>query len=275
MLFLLSLTGRLNLVLKPGPVPALIISGVIICAFAVGFSFNENNNSSNYINEDITLNTLKSLEPNAILITYDYAFVYSSSLYFQRVEKIRPDVKVFIVKFLAAPWYLDMIKKFYPDVYESIETEAEEYVKFYNADEKSRAAKLTALVRAFLDKNLGRFPVYLTVDFIVSKDLKKFLTGYQLQPDGLVYKLKESNAQYDSTAGLLSLNSVFRRYEPIGYHKNKMYISTPGVLFETAYYHYTNKNYELAEKFLDKVIDLNPGFSEAINLKSKILSQRR
>ncbi|MCI0449956.1 MAG: DUF2723 domain-containing protein [Chlorobi bacterium] len=274
-LFFLNIAGKMNLLLKPGLQPALLIFGAIISAFAIGFNFNENNNSTNYVNEDITLNTLTSLEPNSILLTYDYAFVYSSSLYYQQVEKLRPDVKVFIIKFLAAPWYLDMIKKYYPDVYENIKTEAEEYVRFYSGDEKSRVLKLTALVKAFLNKNYGKFPVYLTVDFIVSKDLKKFLTGYYLQPDGLVYKLREPNAQYDSSTGIRSLNAPFRKYEPIGYHKNKMYISTPGVLFETAYYHYSNKNFDLAEKFLDKVLELNSGFTEAVNLKNKIFSERK
>jgi hypothetical protein len=267
--------GKRDVLLRPNAGPAIIIFGIIITAFAVGYNFSENNNSSNYVNEDITLNSLNSLEPNAVLLTYDYAFVYSSSLYFQQVEKIRPDVKVFIVRFLAAPWYLDMIKKYYPDVYEYISVEAEDYIKSYDGGEKSRVLKLSALVKAFLDKNFGKFPLYLTVDFIISKDLKKFLTGYYPQPDGLVYKLREQNAPYDSSAGITSLNSVFRKYEPVGYHKNKMYISTPGVLFETAYYHYSNKNYVLSMKFLDKSLELNGNFTDALSLKSKIFSERK
>lgn len=47
------------------------------------------------------------------------------------VEKVRPDVKVFNIKFLTAPWYLSSMSKFYPDVYGKIKNEADEYLKVY------------------------------------------------------------------------------------------------------------------------------------------------
>jgi hypothetical protein len=209
------------------------------------------------------------------LLTYDYAFVYSTSLYFQQVEKLRPDVKVFIIKFLAAPWYLGMIKKYYPDVYDVVRPEADEYINSYKGDEKTRVMKLSALVKAVIDKCMKKFPVYLTIDFVLNKDLKKLLAGYTLQPQGLVYKLAEQNAMYDPNAGVASLMAKFRPYEPLGYHKNKMYVATPGMYYETAAYHYMNKNPDLALKFLDKTLELNSSFGDAAKLKSKILSERK
>ena len=253
--------------------PKIIAVGVIICAASLAYNFNENNNTGNYVNEDITLNTLSSLEPNAILLTYDYAFVYSSSLYFQQVDKVRQDVKVFIIKFLAAPWYLETIKKYYPDVYAGIKTEAEDYMNSYN-DSKASPPKLIALVKAVMDKSMLSFPVYATFDFIVSKDMSKFLTNYMIIPEGLVYRLREKNAGYDSNAGISTLNASFRKYEPNGYHKNRIFVSTPGVYYETAFYHYQNRNPDIAIKFLDKALSLNNSFKEAVNLKNKIISEQ-
>jgi tetratricopeptide (TPR) repeat protein len=48
----------------------------------------------------------------------------------------------------------------------------------------------------------------------------------------------------------------------------------PGMLFETGYYHYNNKNFELSLKFLDKALEFDPTFRDALNLKSKIASQK-
>jgi hypothetical protein len=255
--------------------PAVIAASVLICIFSVGYNYSENNNSGNYVNEDITKNIFYTLEPNSILLVYEYPFVYSSSLYYQQVEKLRPDIKVLLVTYFAAPWYLEMIKKYYPDLYDGIKTEAEDYVKSYDNDDKQKGAKLITLVRTFIEKNFGKFPVYLTVDFLVSKDAKMFYGNLVPSPDGLVYRLKTQNLPYDEDAGVKSLDVNFRNYKPEGYHKNRANILTAGVLYETAYYHYKNNNPETALKFIEKTLSINNGFKDALNLKNKILSERK
>jgi hypothetical protein len=260
-------TGKIN--------SAIIFSCIIIFIFSIGLNFRDNNSSHDFVNEDITKNSLNVLEGNSILLTYDYSFVFSSSLYFQQVEKIRPDVKVFDIKFLSATWYLEMIKKYYPDVYQNFSSDAEEYIRTYNFEDIEHPARLTKMVKAFFDKNISKFPIYLTVDCLLSKDMSTFLAAYYPEPDGLVYRLREKNSPYNPEAGKLSLNAVFRKYEPVGYHKNKMYVSTPGVFYETAFYHYKNKNYGTSMKFIEKALELNSSFKDALNLKNQIINETR
>jgi len=255
--------------------PVVILVGAVLIAFNLGVNYKENDNSRNYVNDDIATNTLNLLEYNSILLTYDYAFVYSASIYYQQVEKLRPDIKVFNVKFLSAPWYLETIKKYYPDVYVNIQTEADEYIKTYNVGDKNHSDRLTSFVKVFFNKIIVKFPLYLTFDCLLSKEMSIFLSSYDTEPDGLIYRLKEKGAVYNPDAGKLSLNSVFRKYEPIGFHKNKMYVSTPGVYYETAYYHFKNINYNTSLKFLEKALELNGNFKDAVTLKNQIIKETR
>lgn len=250
-----------------------VVVGLILIFFSAAYNYKENDNSSNYANVDFTVNTLNSLPDNSILVSYEWAYIYSSSLYFQLVEKLRPDVKVFNIKFLSAPWYLNTISKYYPDVYENIKPEADEYLKVYDKDEKIIVPKLTALVKAFIDKCSSKFPVYFTIDMVFNKEMKQFFANYILKPTGFVYKIEPKNSPYDNSAGVNTLNSTFRKFEPISKHKATMFKVIPGMYFETAYYHYNNKNIELSLKFIDKALEFDPAFTDALKLKSKITSE--
>lgn len=249
------------------------VAGLILVIFSVSYNYSDNNNSSNYANVDFTLNALNSLEPNAILITYEWAYLYSASLYYQLAEKQRPDVKVFNIKFLAVNWYLKTIEKYYPELYKNIKTEAEAYISVSDQSEKVKAPKLTALVAAFIDNNMTEFPVYITVDMTVRKEITQFLAKYSTKPVGLVYKLEPKIAVYDQTAGVNTLDYNFRNIDPKSKQEINIKKIIPGMYFETANYHYINKNYELSLKFIDKALGFDSGFTEALNLKNKILSE--
>ena len=105
--------------------------------------------------------------------------------------------------------------------------------------------------------------------------MKEIVSDYMCVPDGLVYRVKDKKSAYDPASGLKSLDYVIRKYEPVGYHKNRMYVSTSGLYYDNAAYHYSNKNPELALKFLDKALELNTGMKDAISLKNKILNDNK
>lgn len=273
-LYIITFGSPASIINKPDEpkkiMPKVVIVSLIAVIFSAAYNYKENDNSGNYANSEFTSNALNSVEGNSVIIAYDWAYLYSASLYLQLAEKQRTDVKVFNIKFLAESWYLKTISKFYPELYESIKTEADEYLKVYGQNEKIKAPKLSALVGAFVDKCFQKYPLYVTIDFYLGRETKQFLENYTLKPIGLLYKIESETAPYDPAAGLNSLNYSFRKFEPDNTQKRNLHKVIPGMYFETAYYHYNNKNFEVSLKFLDKALEFDPAFRDALNLKRKI-----
>lgn len=66
---------------------------------------------------------------------------------------------------------------------------------------------------------------------------------------GTVYKVEPKNSAYDPEAGTNMLNVQFRKFEPDNKQKSSMFNVIPGMFYETAYYHYNNKNFDLSLNF--------------------------
>jgi len=249
----------------------LIAAGAAVLIIAGVYNYTECDNSKNVANAEYTANTLNTMEQNSILLCYDWSYQYSGSFYYQLAEGLRRDVKVLNVKFLSVPWYLETIRKFYPDIYEGIKQQADEYIAVYGQEEKVKSPKLAALVKAFIESAGKRYPLYITIDLVLSKEMAALLSSYKLSPNGLVYKVEDKNAAYHPDAGISSLGVSFRKFEPSGNYRKNLAKYIPGLYYETAYYHYINKNFDLSLKFLDKSLEFDPGFRDAVNLKSRIV----
>jgi Protein of unknown function (DUF2723) len=271
--YMLSLiTGSKNAV---KPAAAIVVLGLIVSGFGLYYNFSANDNSRNYVVEDLTLNTVNSLEPNSILISFDWGYSYPASMYYSQVKGVRQDVKTFNVKFFSVGWYLEMVKKYYPDIYEKCRAEIDDYIKNINSSDNVRVGSLNNLVKGFFAKTISSYPLYVTYDLLLNKDMKPILSGYGAQPSGYCYRLVNRNAAYDSSSGTKCLDMDFRPYITDTQEKKKVNSSVAGMLFETGNYHYRGGNSSLALRFLDKSIAVNNQIPDAVNLKNKILSERK
>lgn len=253
----------------------IIAFTIILVILSAGINYSDNNNSSDYANAELTLNSINPLPQNSVVITYDWAYIYSASLYYQLAEKIRPDLKIFNIKFLSAKWYLNMIKKYHPELYEGVKNEAEEYIKVIDQDTRVKTPKLSALVTAFINFSENKFPLFVTVDAVVAKEMKPFFDKFKLVPSGFLYRVEPKNSPYDPNAGNYIINESFTKFKPNTDQKKVVFNTIPGMIFETANYHYINKNFELSLKLLNKALEFNPDFKDALYLKNSILQQKK
>ena len=96
-----------------------------------------------------------------------------------------------------------------------------------------------------------------------------------MKPVGLLYKAEPKGSPYDPNAGANTLDLKYRKIEPNTSQKNQLQKVIPGMYFETAYYHYNNKNFQVSLKFLDKALEVDPNFRDAMNLKKKIENESK
>ena len=80
----------------------LLLAGPVLM---VSQNFNDHNRSGRYTARDLPKNILKSCPPNAILFTSGDNDTYPL-LYCQEVEELRTDVRIVIMPFLSANWFI-------------------------------------------------------------------------------------------------------------------------------------------------------------------------
>ncbi len=78
-------------------------------ALLLSQNFNDHNRSNRYAARDFAIDILKSCPPNAILFTSGDNDTYPI-LYCQEVEDIRPDVRVVVMPFVSANWFINQLK---------------------------------------------------------------------------------------------------------------------------------------------------------------------
>lgn len=270
---LIYISFALSHSLKSKPVAIIIVIGLVSSVTALSVNFNSNDNHNNYLVEDLAKNTLNSLAPNSILLVYEWGYTYPATVYYQQVEKLRSDVKVFNVKFLSVLWYLENIKKYYPDIYENVKNEIEDYRRLYT-DEGSQplTQALSNLVKGFFVKNFGKYPMYCTYDLVYSNEMKSFIGNtFQFVPDGLVYCIRNKNEVFDSTSGLNSMNFDFRKFTANDKEEEKVIKIISGLYYDNASYHGKNGDKGNGLKFLDKAFQIKPEFPEANTLKRELM----
>jgi Protein O-mannosyl-transferase TMEM260-like len=180
-----------------GKVP-LAICMLLPAAFSAWYHFDTNNERGNYLVEDYTMNMFRSVDSNAVVLSYQWDYFVSASYYYQLVKGYRPDVTVIDKELLRRSWYLDQLERVHPAlIHQSInEVEAfrKELYKFehdlpYNA--AVIQARFVAMISGFLRKSMENRPVYVTPEIE-----PEFTAGMQRVPSGLAFRLYEDTLRH-------------------------------------------------------------------------------
>ncbi len=155
------------------------------------FGFTGTSQRGNYLVEDYTANMFRSLEPNALVISYQWDYFVSASYYYQNIRRVRPDVTVIDKELLRRSWYLEQIRIDHPDIYEASRPEIEVFLaelwKFEHDvpyDPAAIEAAYNGMINSFIDRSWPRRPVYLTIEIE-----QQFAPGYIRVPEGLAFRL--------------------------------------------------------------------------------------
>jgi hypothetical protein len=194
----------------------LLILALVVPATAAISNFGFNNRRDYFIARDYIENTLKTIEPNGLLLTDDWQ-VYSPLLYLREVEGMRRDVVAIDIQQLRRTWYYDYLKAAYPEMMAAASDRVDAFLEDLrhweqDPDLYQRDATLNQrintrfydMLEAFVVNHLSHAPVYATVNVATNAqsqnhELTEWLNKtYDYVPRGLVFQVVNKGAFADA-----------------------------------------------------------------------------
>lgn len=249
-------------------VAVLLLSSIIL----IGFHYQNVNESDNTIVESYTKDMFNSIEPNGIIISYQWDYFVSASYYLQLVEKYRSDVIVIDKELLRRSWYFKQLENQHQDLISNSKKELDaflfELTKFENDllyNPNVIEYHYNALIRSIIEKNLETRPVYVTQEIE-----QQYLTGYYRVPSGLAYRIFKDDTYHD--LGRYDFN--FQKPRKIDkYIEGIISMYAKAFLDKALYYNVEGYKVE-ALLFVDKALQVKPDFREAIMFKARLSSYK-
>jgi hypothetical protein len=244
---------------------------IVLCAFVLMTNYKKVDESKSYLVEDYSKDVFNSVEPNGIVISYQWDYFVSAAYYLQLVEKFRPDVIVIDKELLRRTWYLQQLEHRYPLLINQSRPELEAYAAELYKFEHSLPYNSSAIefryinfIHSIIEKNIATRPVYVTPEIEL-----QYTHGYQRIPSGITFRLfgdtlshetapPQFNFRIPPTAdkyvdGILSMYSQ-------AYVNNAIQANVMG-------------RRENALMLVEKALQIRPDYVEAMMLKERIKSE--
>ncbi|MBS1514368.1 MAG: DUF2723 domain-containing protein [Bacteroidetes bacterium] len=268
---------------KEGMQKAVSTILIFVALFPMINSYKSVNESQNYYVKDYTFNVFNSAPQNSIVLSTQWDFWLSASMYFQYVEGIRKDLVVIDKELLRKSWYIPFIKMHYPEVYENSRGEFEVYYNELLKFEKfpDRYTKPTTesdrqdlmkiqtyfkeLLTSFVEKNPNRN--FFTTFEIESAKAESFANNYMKIPQGLLVRYMKSAAEYDNYA---MPNFSFQISKQTDYYHQFLMNAYYNAYMSRANYLMNFLKYDEAEALINKAAEVNPAGPEIKLLQNKI-----
>ncbi len=187
---------------------------LVLVAITLYFNYPKADQSENYFVEEYTMNVFNSAPPNSIIISVQWDFWVSASMYYQFVKGIRPDIAVLDKELFRKSWYLTYVKKHYPDIYEGCKTQFDLYepevIKFesnpgrYTSPKTQQDQQDLALIQRYflemmnciVESNIDKRPVFATVE-IEQDQNERLVPDYNRIPQGVLLRYSKDKEPAD------------------------------------------------------------------------------
>lgn len=233
---------------------AAILAGIIGAELLANWS--EDDASGNDLVEDYTANIFANLQPNAIILSYQWDYFVSASYYFQYVKHIRNDVTVIDKELLRRSWYFMQMEKNHPALYEKSKNEIAEFLrelyKFEHEipyDGAAIEARYNGMINSFADHNIESVAVYVTPEIE-----SHLLTHYVRVPEGLSFRLYRDTLYHPFNFPSL----VYRPYRKKDSYTEQLDGFYATMLTQRALYEDLHGKRELALRYLQKAYEIDP-----------------
>lgn len=255
---------------KPG---GIVVVFLLIALVPFSFHYRASDESSNYLVEDYTHNMFASLQPDAVILSFQWDYWLSASYYEQLVKGVRPDVIVIDKELLRRSWYITQLERRYPWLIEQSRAEVSAYLrelyKFEHElpyDPATIQARYVALIGSLISRNISSRPTYVTQEIE-----PEFTRGLQRVPEGLAQRLFADTLFHPSTLPTFTYR-LFTRKGRLEDMTRQLYAEA--LTFRGRYYHHWGDTAE-AERAFRMALFFEPGFTPARKWLGTLAAQPR
>lgn len=243
-------------------------AAILVCLVPLIVNYPEETERDFHLVEDYTKDIFHEVQPNGIILSYQWDYFVSAANYLQMVEGERPDVVVIDKELLRRSWYFVQLETRYPTLVErsrpEIDNLLKELYKFehdlpYDPEEIERA--YTGVIRSFVVKNIAERPIYVTPEVE-----PQYLRGFNLVPIGLAARIYPDTLRHQTAC------PEFHYSIPV---KTSKY--TEGILslyaradVNCAMYKNMLGERDSALVLVDRALQISPGMNEAMYLKEQL-----
>lgn len=268
--------------IKTNPVQ-LSYSFLLIALIPLIQNYSKVDESKNYFVKDYTMNVFKSAPQNSIILSTQWDFWLSSSIYQQYVKNIRKDLVIIDKELLRKSWYMNHIKNHYPDVYEKSKNEFELYLtellkfenntnRYTNPKSETDRQDLMKIQTSFLnllnsipDKNYNDRNFFTTFEIEQEKN-ERFGKDYTRIPQGLLIKYSKSKTYED----IPDTQFDFTITDNNDYHHTFLMNAYYNSYLSRANYLMNFSKLDESEVLINKAIEIKPNAPDAKQLLQKV-----
>lgn len=236
--------------------------------------------SDNFFVEDYTKQIINDLDNNAILITAQWDYFNSAFIYYQSVEKVRPDIVIIEKELLRRTWYPLQLEIKYPELTNLVKLELRRYKTDLEKFESGQPIQnypfiqnnYIYLLRRIIETNINNRPVYVGIDILQTE--QDIIKGFNLYPVGLVYKITNDSIPDKYQFDIEKFNRFIKNS-----HKTKNYLDSGIVniaysqILNSAKFFETYRKYNASIKAYEICLKFNPNNSELKELYNNLKKQ--
>lgn len=242
---------------------------VVVSIVPLYINFKQNDESKNHLVEDYTKNMFGCIEPNGVIISYQWDYFVSPSYYFQFVDNYRTDVIVIDKELLRRSWYYKQLQNLYPELIKNSQPEIEAFlIELYKFEHDVPYSyeiieqRYTNLIRSIIERNIDNRPIYVTAEIE-----PQYLGGFEKIPTGLCFQLVRPKITIPVKEYIFDFRRVEKADKNLEILKN-MYTKSYEI---NAAYQVRLNNKLAAIKYLNAAIEINPRNVDMIRKRDYLL----
>jgi len=260
---------------------------ILVAVLPLSNNYKSVNESQNYFVKDYTFNIFNSAPQNAIILSTQWDFWLSASIYFQYVEDVRKDLIIIDKELLRKSWYIPHIKQHYPEIYQNSKSEFEAYynelLKFEKYTERYTKPTTEAdrqnlgriqacfmdLLNSLVEKNPNR-NFFTTFEIETDKN-ERFANAYSRIPQGLLLKYNKPTPDFDNYA---MPQFTFQITQQDDYYHTFLMNAYYNAYMSRANYLMNFVKYDEADMMINKAAEVKPQGGEILLMRNKVKQLR-